>query len=110
MDKRRFKIINTPPEYSLKTQINLIFALTGLHNFIKDHPSQRYFNYFEAENNDSIISYHLTSMINLPLGNSLVISTRKKKYDCRCYMGRLYFISYTKRSCNIETSILIINY
>lgn len=38
VDKWHFKIINTPSEYSLKTQINLIFALTGLYNFIKDHP------------------------------------------------------------------------
>lgn len=37
VNKQRFKIINTPPKYSLKIQINLIFVLTGLYNFIKDY-------------------------------------------------------------------------
>lgn len=44
----------TPPEYSLKTHINLIFALTSLYNFIKDHLSQN-IDYFEVKNEDFII-------------------------------------------------------
>lgn len=76
LDKRRFKIMNTLPKYSLRTQINLIFALTSLHNFIKDHPLQD-IDYFEVENNDSIIPS--SGSDNLPLGSFLVTSTRMKK-------------------------------
>lgn len=54
VDKRQFKIMNTPPEYNLKTQINWIFTLTGLYNFIKDHPFKD-IDYVEAENNNIII-------------------------------------------------------
>ena len=32
--KRRFKIIRTPPEYSIKTQVLLVLAITALHNYI----------------------------------------------------------------------------
>ncbi len=76
VDKQRFKIMNTPPEYSIKTKINLIFALTSLHSFIKDHPSQD-IDYFEAENEDSIVQSGRSD--NLPLGNSLVTSTRMNR-------------------------------
>lgn len=59
MDKWYFKRINTPFEYSLKTQINLIFTLNGLHNSIKDHPSQD-IHYFEVKCNDVVTwSSHL---------------------------------------------------
>ncbi len=79
VDKWRFKIMSTPSEYSLKTQINLIFALTGLHNFIKDHLLKDT-DYFEAENDHAIIQFGGSN--NLPLGNSLVISIRiNKKRD-----------------------------
>ena len=46
--------MNTPLKYSLKTQINLIFALTSLHNFIKNYLSKNT-NYFEAKNENAII-------------------------------------------------------
>ena len=48
----------------------MIFALTGLHNFIKDHLSKNT-NYFEAKNEDAIIQFGGSN--NLSLGNSLVI-------------------------------------
>lgn len=68
--------MNTPPEYSLKTQINLIFALTGLHNFIKDHPSQD-IDYFEVENEDPIVQSGGSD--NLLLDNFLVTFTRRNR-------------------------------
>ncbi len=90
VDKQHFKIINTPPEYSLKTQINLIFALTGLHNFTKDHPSQD-IDYFEAENEDSIVQSGRSD--NLPLGNSFVTFTRmNKKRDA---IAKAIWVDYT---------------
>jgi hypothetical protein len=33
--KRKFKILSTTAEYSINTQVDLIFALTGLHNFVR---------------------------------------------------------------------------
>lgn len=45
--------MNSLSEYSLKTQINLIFVLTGLYNFIKDHPLEDT-DFFEAESEDTI--------------------------------------------------------
>lgn len=68
--------MKTPPEYSLNIQINLIFILTSLHNFIKDHPLQD-IDYFEVENKDPIIQSGVSD--NLPLGNSLVTSTRMNR-------------------------------
>ena len=35
--KRRFKILNTLPEYSIDIQVKLILALTALYNFICIH-------------------------------------------------------------------------
>lgn len=32
--KRRFEIFERPPEYTLQTQIQLVFVVTALHNFI----------------------------------------------------------------------------
>lgn len=70
VDKWRFKIMNICFKYNLKIQINLIFALTSLYNFIKDYfPLNIY--YFEAENDDSIILFSRSD--NLPLSNFLVI-------------------------------------
>ena len=95
VDKRRFKIMNTPPEYSLKTQINLIFALTGLHNFIKDHPSQD-IDYFEVENEDPIVQSGGSD--NLLLGNSLVTSTRmNRKRDAIADAMWVDYTSYLTR-------------
>lgn len=72
INKRCFKIINTPSKYSLKTQINLIFILTSLYNFIKDHLLQN-IDYFKVENNNPIIQSGKSD--NLLLDNSLVIFT-----------------------------------
>jgi len=33
--KRRFQILSHIPEYPFDTQVQLVFALTGLHNFIR---------------------------------------------------------------------------
>ena len=76
VDKRQFQIMNILPEYSLKTQINLIFALTDFHNFIKDHPLKN-INYFEIENEDAIIQS--SGSDNLSLGNSLITFTHMNK-------------------------------
>lgn len=71
--------MNTLSKYSLKTQINLIFALTSLHNFIKNYLLEDT-NYFEAENKDAIIQSSRSN--NLFLGNSLVTSIcMNKKRD-----------------------------
>ena len=60
-------------EYNLKIQINLIFTLTNLYNFIKDHCLENT-NYFETENDDTIIQSKGTD--NLSLGNFLITSTQ----------------------------------
>lgn len=36
--KRRFQIFDKAPEYSQATQIDIVYAAMGLHNFIKSHP------------------------------------------------------------------------
>jgi hypothetical protein len=33
--KRKYKILNTPPEYSIDTQSDLILGLAALHNFCR---------------------------------------------------------------------------
>ncbi len=38
--KRRFRILAVEPEYPFKTQVNLVIALTALHNFIKSNPGE----------------------------------------------------------------------
>lgn len=48
VDKRRFKILDTAPEYDMKTQVHLVFAMTALHNYIKDHATKE-IEYFEEE-------------------------------------------------------------
>ena len=35
--KRRFAILQTPPEYSLPTQAKLVIGLVALHNFIRKY-------------------------------------------------------------------------
>lgn len=35
--KKRFKCIQVIPEYSISTQVNLVYAFTALHNFIVVH-------------------------------------------------------------------------
>ena len=44
--KRRFKILNTAPEYPITTQVHLVYAVTALHNFIRMHPAAET-DYFE---------------------------------------------------------------
>ena len=36
--KRRFQIFGKAPGYPFKTQVKLVYALAGLHNFIRQHP------------------------------------------------------------------------
>lgn len=72
VDKRCLKIINTSPKYSLKIQINLIFSLTGLYNFIKNYLLEDIDN-FQYENKDAIIQSGGSN--NLLLDNSLVTFT-----------------------------------
>lgn len=48
VDKRRFKMLNTPPEYDMTTRGNPVFAMTALHNLIMDHANQE-IDHFEAE-------------------------------------------------------------
>lgn len=38
MVKRRFQIFDKAPESSQATQVDIIYAVMGLHNFIKSHP------------------------------------------------------------------------
>lgn len=76
VDKWHFKIMNTFFEYNLKTQINLIFPLTSLHNFINNYLSQNFY-YVETENHDSIILYNRIN--NLFLNSSLVTFTQMNK-------------------------------
>ena len=97
LDKGWFKIMNTLPEYSLKIQINLIFVLTDLYNFINDHPSENT-DYFEAENEDAIIQS--SGSDNLPLGNFLVTTTyiNKKRDAIADTMWVDYTLYLTQRS------------
>lgn len=90
VDKRRFKILNTPPEYDMATQVNLVLALTALHNFIKDHANQE-IDYFEAEEDNSTSSVSVSD--NLPLSASLATSTRmNRKRDA---IANKMWIDYT---------------
>ncbi len=38
MVKRRFQIFDKAPEYSQTTQVDIVYAVMGLHNFIRIHP------------------------------------------------------------------------
>ncbi len=38
--KRRFRILASEPEYPFNTQVNLVMALTTLHNFIRTVPGE----------------------------------------------------------------------
>ena len=38
MVKRQFQIFDKAPGYSQATQIDIVYAAMGLHNFIKSHP------------------------------------------------------------------------
>lgn len=71
VDKRRFKILTFAPEYSFQTQIRLVFALAGLHNFIKDHLCGE-LDYFEEE---GAITHQDTIADSSSLRNSLTTST-----------------------------------
>jgi DDE superfamily endonuclease len=42
--KRRFKCLNTPIEYPFDTQVQIVFALTGVHNWIRMHESRDMFD------------------------------------------------------------------
>lgn len=41
MGKRQFQIFVKPPEYSQATRLDIVYAATGLHNFIKSHPGKK---------------------------------------------------------------------
>lgn len=70
VDKRRFKILIFAPEYTFRIQIWLVFVLTRLHNFIKNHLYEE-INYFEER--DAIIHLHIIVDLGV-LGNSLTTS------------------------------------
>lgn len=40
--KRRFQILKSAPEYDIQTQIDIVFAITALHNFIMEHDHLAY--------------------------------------------------------------------
>lgn len=48
VDKKRFRILSSASEYRPQTQVQLVFTLTALHNFIRDYPSEDV-DYFEEE-------------------------------------------------------------
>lgn len=76
----------------LKIQINFIFVLTNLYNFIKDYPSQD-IDYFETKNDNSIIPFDESN--NLFLGSSLIISIQiNKKKNTIAYAICMDYISY----------------
>lgn len=64
--------MNTLFKYNSKRQINLIFTLINLYNFIKDYFLQN-IDYFEVENKKSMIQF--CKFDNLSLSNSLVTFT-----------------------------------
>jgi hypothetical protein len=39
--KRKFKILQRPPEYTIRQQVQLVLALTAVHNFIASHSDRR---------------------------------------------------------------------
>lgn len=84
VDKRRFKIINSLSEYNLKTQINLIFTLTCLHNFIKHHLSQD-INYFKDKNKNLVLQSGGSN--NLLFCNFLVTFTKMNEKKMRLLMS-----------------------
>lgn len=70
IDKRRFKVLTSTPKYDFQTQTRLVFALTALHDIIKDHSSEEV-DYFEGEEESA--QYPPTSDFGL-LGGSLATS------------------------------------
>lgn len=38
MVKRQFQIFDKTPEYSQTTQVDIVYIVMGLHNYIKAHP------------------------------------------------------------------------
>jgi hypothetical protein len=53
--KRKYKILNTPPEYSIDTQSDLILGLAALHNFCRGLDGSKvddFITELEGENED----------------------------------------------------------
>ena len=56
--KRKYKILNTPPEYSIDTQSDLILGLAALHNFCRGLDSSKvddYITELEGESEDILL-------------------------------------------------------
>lgn len=78
VDKCQVKIMNILSKYNLNTQINLIFALIALHNFIKNHFSQD-IDYFEIKDEEFIVYFN--KFDNLLLKNFFISIYINKKRD-----------------------------
>lgn len=76
VDKRRFKILNTAPEYDITTQVHLVFAMTTLHNYIKDHAIEK-IDYFKEKIDEEMIPVFISN--NISLGTSLATSARMNR-------------------------------
>jgi hypothetical protein len=64
--KRKYKILNTPPEYSIDTQSDLILGLAALHNFCRGLDGSKVDDYItELEGSEDILERlrHSTSAI-----------------------------------------------
>ena len=54
--KRKYKILNTPPEYSIDTQSDLILGITALHNFCRGLDGSKVDDYItELEGSEDIL-------------------------------------------------------
>jgi hypothetical protein len=54
--KRKYKILNTPPEYSIDTQSDLILGLAALHNFCRGLDGSKVDDYItELEGGEDIL-------------------------------------------------------
>ena len=58
--KRKYKILNTPPEYSIDTQSDLILGIAALHNFCRGLDGSKVDDYItelegEIEDNEDTI-------------------------------------------------------
>jgi hypothetical protein len=55
--KRKYKILNTPPEYSIDTQSDLVLGLAALHNFCRGLDGSKvddYITELEGESEDTL--------------------------------------------------------
>ena len=60
----------------MTTQVHLIFAMTTLHNYIKDHIIEM-IDYFEGEIDKETVLISISNIVSL--GTSLAISTRMNR-------------------------------